>query len=76
MQISQGKQIYIFTVLALVAIVTIVISPTSFAAAQETSEGQSSEQNSEEKSHDGNEKSCAEKKKDRSEKKNASGEQA
>jgi len=50
------------------AILSVAISPISTAVAQESSEEQSPDQNSDEKTYDGKEgKSCADKKKDRAE---------
>jgi hypothetical protein len=76
MQIPKNKKLYIPTIVVLIAIVAVAISPISTAVAQE-SEGDSSDHNPDEKSYEGKDgKSCADKKKDRSERTETSGEQA
>ena len=63
----ENKKIYISTVLVLIAIVSVALSPISPAIA-ESSEGDSSSHSSEDKAYDEKDgKSCAEKKKERSE---------
>lgn len=77
MQNPTNKKIYIPAIVVLAAILAVAISPISTAIAQESSEEPSSDYNSDDKKHDGKEgKSCAEKKKDRSETTPTSGENA
>jgi hypothetical protein len=76
MQSPKNKLVYIPAILALIALVAVAISPISTAIAQESS-GDSSENGTDDKAYDGQEgKSCADKKKDRSESTETSGEHA
>lgn len=70
MQSPKNKLVYIPAILALIALVAVAISPIS-TVAQESSED--SEHGSDDKAYDGKEKSCGDKKKDRSESTKTSG---
>lgn len=77
MQSPKNKKIYIPAIVVLFAILAVAVSPISIAVAQESSEAQDSDHTSDEKTYDGKEgKSCAEKKKERSESTSTSGEHA
>ena len=76
MQTPKNKKIYIPAIVVLIAILAVAISPISTAVAQESSEEQSPDHSSDEKTYDGKEgKSCADKKKDRAETTSSSDEQ-
>ena len=77
MQSPKNKKVYIPAIVVLVAILAVAISPISTAVAQESSGEESSGHSSDDKTYDGKEgKSCADKKKDRSESTKTSGNQA
>ena len=72
----KNKTTYIPAIIVLIAILAVATSPISTAAAQESPEEQAPNPSSDEKTYDGKEgKSCADKKKDRSETTSTSDEQ-
>ncbi len=72
-----NKTIHISAIVVLIAILAVAVSPISTAVAQESSEEQSPDHSSDEKTYDGKEgKSCPEKKKDISKTTSTSDEQA